>query len=41
VEDAVAVLLVHLGVDVETRVAELRDLLGQQFHALRRVAEYD
>ncbi len=40
-EDAVAVLLVHLGVNVEARVSELRDLLGQQLHTLRRVAEDD
>ena len=41
VEDAVAVLLCHLGVDVEAGVAELRDLLREQLHALRRVAEDD
>ena len=41
VEDAVAVLLVHLGVDVEARVAEVGDLLRQQLHSLRRVAEDD
>lgn len=29
VEDAVAVALQHLGVDVEARVAQLGDLLGQ------------
>ncbi len=40
-EDTVAVLLVHLGVDIEARVAQLRDLLRQQLHALRRVAEDD
>lgn len=31
--------LLHLGVDVEARVAELGNLLGQQFHAVNRVAE--
>lgn len=33
--------LLHLGVDVEARVAELGDLLGQQLHAVHRVAEDD
>lgn len=32
VEDAVAVGLLHLGVDVEARVAQLRDLLRQKLH---------
>ena len=41
VEDAVAVLLTHLGVDVEARVAQLGDLLRQQLDSLRRVTEYD
>jgi len=41
VEYAVAMLLVHFGMDIETRVAELGDLLSQQFDPLRRVAEYD
>lgn len=41
VEDAVAVLLAHLGVDVEARVAEFGDLLGEQLDSLRRVTEYD
>ena len=40
-EDPVAMLLYHLGVDVETRVAELRNLLREQLHSLGRVAEYD
>lgn len=31
--------LSHLGVDVETGVAKLGDLLGQKLHSLRRVAE--
>lgn len=29
VEDAITMVLAHLGVDVEARVAELRDLLGE------------
>ena len=41
VEDAVAVALEHLGVDVEAGEAELRDLLGQELHAVHRVAEDD
>ncbi len=41
VEDAVAVALQHLGVDVEARVAQLRDLLGQQLYAVDAVAEDD
>lgn len=41
VEDAVAVGLLHLGVDVEARVAQLGDLLGQQLDAVHRVAEDD
>ena len=40
-EDAVAVMLVHAGVDVEARVAELSDLLGEQLHSLGRVTEDD
>ena len=39
VEDSVAVSLSHLGVDVVAGVAQLSDLLGQQFHPLRGVAE--
>lgn len=34
VEHAVAVCLRHARVDVVAAVAQLRDLLGQQFHAL-------
>lgn len=41
VEHAVTVRLRHARVDVVAAVAQLRDLLGQQLHALRRVAEYD
>ena len=40
-KDLVPVSLDHLGVDVEARVAELSDLLGEQFHTLDRVAEND
>jgi len=40
-EHAVSVLLHHLCVDVEAGVAELSDLLGEQLHTLRRVAEDD
>ena len=32
VEDAVTVGLLHFGVDVEARVAQLRDLLRQQLY---------
>jgi len=39
VEHAISVLLVHARVDVEARVPQLRDLLGQQLNALGRVAE--
>ena len=41
VEDAVAVRLQHLGVDVEARVAELGDLLREQLDAVDAVAEDD
>ena len=40
-EDPVSVLLPHLGVNVETGVAKLRDLLSQQLNTLHRVAEDD
>ena len=40
-EHSVPVLLSHLGVNVETGVAQLSDLLRQQFHSLDRVAEDD
>jgi len=40
-EHSVAMLLVHLGMNVETRVAKLGDLLGKQFNSLCRVAEYN
>ena len=38
---SVAMLLVHLGVNIETWVAEFSDLLSQQLHSLCRVAEDD
>jgi len=41
VKDAVAVRLLHLGVNVVARIAELGDFLGQKFHAVDRVAEND
>lgn len=40
-KDAVAMLLVHLGVDVVAGIAKLGDLLGQQFNPLCGVAEDD
>jgi len=40
-EYAVAVALHHLGMDVEARVSQLGDLLGQQLHTIHRVAEDD
>ena len=40
-EDPVAVALHHLCMDVEAGVAQLCDLLGQQLHAIDRVAEDD
>lgn len=39
VEDTVASVLLHLGVTVETRVAQLGDLLGQKLDTVGRVAE--
>mmetsp|Transcript_46946 Transcript_46946/g.78217 ORF Transcript_46946/g.78217 Transcript_46946/m.78217 type:complete len:419 (-) Transcript_46946:177-1433(-) len=41
VEDAVAVLLLHAGVDEEARVTEFGDLLGKELDTLHRVAEDD
>ena len=38
-EDAIPVLLEHLGVDVEAGVAELGDLLGQKLDSVGGVAE--
>ena len=40
-EDAVTMGLEHLGVRVETRVAELGDLLGEELDAVCRVTEYN
>ena len=39
VEDAVAVGLLHLGVDVEAGEPELGDLLGEELHTVYGVAE--
>ncbi len=39
VEDAITVGLLHARVNVIARVSQLSNLLGKQFHALRRVAE--
>lgn len=41
VEHAVSGLLGHLGMAVEARVAKLRDLLGEKFDAVGRVAKDD
>lgn len=41
VEDSVTVVLKHLGVRVEARVAQLCDLLGEEFDSVRGVAEDD
>ena len=41
VEDAVAVRLLHLRVDVEARVPDLGDLLGEKFDTVERVAKDD
>ena len=41
VKYSVAVRLHHLGVNVEAGVAKLRNLLGQQFHSIHRVAKDD
>lgn len=41
VEDPVAVLLKHSRVRVETGIAQFRNLLGQKFHSIGRVAEND
>ena len=40
-KDTVAVLLVHLGVNVVARVSQLCDLFGQQFNSLCGIAEDD
>ena len=40
-EHAVAVALQHLGMDVETGVAQLGDFLCQQLHPVDRVTEDD
>ena len=38
-EDAISVILPHLGVDVVAGVAQLGDLLGEQLYSLHWVAE--
>lgn len=40
-EDSVPMSLEHLGVRIETRVAELGDLLCKEFDSVGRVAEDD
>jgi len=40
-KDAVAMLLVHPRVNVETRVAEFRDLLSKQLNSLCSITEDD
>ena len=39
VKDAVTVGLLHLGMNVVARVAEFRNLLGEQLYAIDRVAK--
>lgn len=41
VKHAVSVSLLHLGVNVITRIAKFRNLLGKQFHTVDRVAKYN
>jgi hypothetical protein len=41
VENAVPVGLQHFRVDEETRVPQLRNLLGQQLHPIDRITEDD
>ena len=41
VEHAVAIHLVHLSMDVEARVAQHRDALGEELNAIDAVAEND
>ena len=40
-EDSVSMILLHLGVNVETRVAQFCNLFGQQFYPVHRVAKDD
>ena len=40
-EDTIAVILKHLGMNVEARIAKLSDFLGQKLNAIHRVAEND
>jgi len=39
--DTVTIALLHLRMDVETRVTKLRDLLREELNSLSRIAEYD
>ena len=41
VKDSIAISLLHLGMNVEAGVTQLRDLLGQELDTIDRVAEYD
>lgn len=40
-EDAVATLLYHFCVRIETRVAQLRDLFGEELDSICRITEDD
>lgn len=40
-EDTISVVLEHLGVREEARVAQFGNLLGEKFNSIRRVAEDD
>jgi len=40
-KNTVSVGLLHLGMNVVTRISEFCDLLGQQFYPIDRVAEDD
>ena len=38
---SIAMVLQHLCMNIEARIAKLCNLLGQQFHSIHRVAEND
>ena len=38
---SIAMILQHLCMDIEARIAKFCNLLGQQFHSIHRVAEND
>lgn len=40
-EDTISVRLQHLGMNVEARVTQLRNLFGQQFHTVDRITKDD